>query len=131
MPVKPLPVIVKATPPAVVPALGVTLVNVGAGPAATKVKWSAGVIGLVPTGVTTVTSTTPSDSAGVVTKDRCIGLDEHIGTGHRSEVHGGGPRESGAGNADDRSTGVQSGGRVHAGDAGAGGGGRRYRDGQG
>ena len=62
-PVKLLPTIVMLVPPAVGPDAGVTAVTVGA---ATNVNSSEALVGLVPDGVVTVTSTVPAACAGEV-----------------------------------------------------------------
>ena len=66
-PLRFVPVIVTALPPAVVPEVGETEPTVGAGGGgATNVNWSAGGLRAeVPLGVVTVTSTVPADSAGL------------------------------------------------------------------
>jgi hypothetical protein len=63
-----VPVIVTEVPPAVGPVFGTTELTVGA-PA--YVNWSAPLVGLVPPGVVTVTSTTPLP-AGLVAA-MCVG----------------------------------------------------------
>jgi hypothetical protein len=60
-PMKLVPVRVTDVPPAVVPVVGDTALTVGT---PSKVNWSAEEVALVPTGVTTVTSTVLADSAG-------------------------------------------------------------------
>src|ERR1700680_190537 len=62
--VNPVPVRVTAVPPVRGPALGVTLVTVGA---ATYVYWSAPDVALVPPGVVTVMSTVPAEAVGTST----------------------------------------------------------------
>src|SRR5438128_1582032 len=62
-PVKFVPAIVTDVPPAVGPAVGDTLVTVGA---ATNVNWSLADVAEVPLAVLTVMSTVPADSAGEV-----------------------------------------------------------------
>jgi hypothetical protein len=63
VPVKPVPVIVIVLPPAVGPEAGeIPVISVPG----RKVNWSAGVTALVPSGVTTVTSTVPSAWEAVV-----------------------------------------------------------------
>src|ERR1700676_4637339 len=59
-----VPVTVTELPPVVVPVCGATPVTVGT---PKYVNVSAAVVGLVPSGVTTVTSTAPADLAGDVT----------------------------------------------------------------
>ena len=63
-PVKLVPVMVTDVPPDVDPLAGNNEVTVGGG-GAVKVKWSAVLVALVPTGVVTVTSTTPAAWAGL------------------------------------------------------------------
>lgn len=63
VPLKPVPEILTLPPPAAGPLFGLTPVTDGP----TKVYRSAGVIELVPFGVTTLTSTVPASSAGVLT----------------------------------------------------------------
>ena len=63
-PVKPVPVSVTAVPPAMLPALGATLVSVGGDGGATYVK--SVFAALVPPGVVTTTLTAPAARAGVV-----------------------------------------------------------------
>jgi hypothetical protein len=62
-PVKSVPVIVTAVPPAGRPAAGLTAVIVGA---SWYVNWSSTEVELVPSGVVTVTSTVPRTPAGEV-----------------------------------------------------------------
>src|SRR5579864_5721700 len=63
-PARLVPVTVTELPPAVVPVCGATPVTVGT---PKYVNVSAAVVGLVPSGVTTVTSTAPADLTGEVT----------------------------------------------------------------
>ncbi len=60
-PVKPVPVTTTDVPPALSPEPGDTLLTTGV---AKYVNWSAGVAGLMPPGLVTVTSTVTADSAG-------------------------------------------------------------------
>lgn len=62
-PVNPLPVMVTAVPPPVVPELALRLVMAGTG-MAVNVNWSAEEVPDVPLGVTTVMSKVPTDCAG-------------------------------------------------------------------
>jgi hypothetical protein len=56
-PVKLVPVMVTGVPPAIGPDVGETALTVGR---ATNVKWSLGLVGEVPLGLMTVTSTVPA-----------------------------------------------------------------------
>ena len=71
-----MPVIVTVVPPAVGPAVGLTLVTVGA---ATYVYWSLALVALVPPGVVTVMSTVPADAGGRGRGDRGGAVDREAG----------------------------------------------------